>query len=224
MLLPYRLQMRCQIGLDGLRQHRGAVLVALAAPHGDLVPAEIDVLDAQPAALEQPQPGSVEKHQHQPRRARRARENRANLAAGKHDRNARGCLRSNEIVEPRQLLTEHVSVEEQDRRQRLVLRRGRDAIARRQGAEKCRHLLGAKCGGVSAARELVEPDHPAEVGLLGTRAEPAQAHRLARAVAGTGSRPTGRSAIRRSRPARHHRNASRDRMGVLARSLDGGPN
>src|SRR5207247_11361571 len=107
------------------------------------------------------------------------------LAAGKEDRNARGCLRSNDIVERRQLLTERVSVEEQDRRQRLVLRRGRDAIARRQRAEECRHLLGAELGRVPPASELVEPDHPAEVGLLGARAEPPRAHRGARVVAET---------------------------------------
>ena len=60
---------RGELGLDGVGQHRGAILVALAAPHEDLVAAEVDVLDAQAAALEQAQAGAVEQGRHQARHA-----------------------------------------------------------------------------------------------------------------------------------------------------------
>jgi len=53
MAKTHALEMRGVFDLDRERQHRGPILVALAAPHGDLVATEIDVLDAQAAALEQ---------------------------------------------------------------------------------------------------------------------------------------------------------------------------
>src|SRR2546422_7913558 len=49
----------------------------------------------------------------------------------------------------------------------LVLRRGRDPIARRERAEKGGHFLGTQLNRVAPATELVEADHPAQVGLLG---------------------------------------------------------
>ena len=53
-LMAHALDVRCEISLHGGGKHRGAVLVTLAAPHEDLVSREIDVLHAQPTALEQP--------------------------------------------------------------------------------------------------------------------------------------------------------------------------
>jgi len=54
MLLADALEMPRQRPLHRHRQHRHPVLVALAATDDDLVGREVDVLDAQPAALEHP--------------------------------------------------------------------------------------------------------------------------------------------------------------------------
>jgi hypothetical protein len=54
------LEVAHQIRLDGGGQHRDPVLLALGVPHGDLVGREVDVLHAQPAALEPAEPGPVE--------------------------------------------------------------------------------------------------------------------------------------------------------------------
>ena len=51
------------------RQDGAAVLVAFAATHNYLVPCEVDILDAQADALQQPQAGTVHQHRHDPRRA-----------------------------------------------------------------------------------------------------------------------------------------------------------
>jgi len=76
-----------------------------------------------------------------------------------------------EVVEPGELDTENVPVEEQQRSERLVLRRGRDVSARRERVQEGREVLGAESGRVAPAVELVVAAHPAEVGLLGARAE-----------------------------------------------------
>ena len=49
------IQVPGEVRLHYSRQHRHAVLVALAAPHDDVVRPEIHVLDAEAAALEEPE-------------------------------------------------------------------------------------------------------------------------------------------------------------------------
>ena len=44
---------------QGFRQHRHPVLVTLATMHDDLIPLKINVLDAQPQQLHQPQPRPI---------------------------------------------------------------------------------------------------------------------------------------------------------------------
>src|SRR5437867_9684637 len=74
MLLADALQVPGEVRLHYGRQHRHPVLVALAAPHDDLVRPEIHALDAEAAALEEPEPGAIEKKRHESRRAREARD------------------------------------------------------------------------------------------------------------------------------------------------------
>src|SRR5438132_677985 len=65
-LFPFR-DLFDQFRPNRLRQHDDAVLVPLARPHVDRVAFHIHVLHAQPAALHQPQTGTVEKLGHQPK-------------------------------------------------------------------------------------------------------------------------------------------------------------
>jgi hypothetical protein len=55
-----------EVAADDGRQHGDAVLVALAAPHGDLVAGEVDILDAEAAAFEDAEAGAVEEAGHEP--------------------------------------------------------------------------------------------------------------------------------------------------------------
>ncbi len=76
---------------------------------------EVDVLDAQAAALEQAQAGAVEQRGHQPRRAVAAGASTArDLVAREHDGSRGGALGAHELVEPRQLGPEDVAVQEQE--------------------------------------------------------------------------------------------------------------
>jgi len=55
MLRPDLLEVPEEIGLHHGREHGHPVLVALATADDDLVGGEVNVLDTEPAALEQPQ-------------------------------------------------------------------------------------------------------------------------------------------------------------------------
>ena len=79
------LEVARQVRLDGGGPHRDPVLPALGVPHGDLVGREVDVLHAQPAALEPAEPGPIEQVRHQPRHALESLQDRLDLVAGEDD-------------------------------------------------------------------------------------------------------------------------------------------
>ena len=85
MLLADALQVPGEVRLHYGRQHRHAVLVALAAPHDDLVRPEIHVLDAELAALQEPEPGPIEKKRHESRRAFEPPQHGPHLFPGQDD-------------------------------------------------------------------------------------------------------------------------------------------
>src|SRR5262245_66605802 len=69
MLNPHRGEMPSEVTLDDRGKHRDPILVALAAANDDLVRGEVDVLDPEPAAFEDPEPGSIEQAGHETRHA-----------------------------------------------------------------------------------------------------------------------------------------------------------
>jgi hypothetical protein len=198
MLGAHALEVHGELALHGREQHGHAVLVALGAADRDLAPPEIDGSHAQSAALEEPQARAVEQRSHEQRQALHAREDGAHFFARERHRQARGRTGMDQAVEPGELDPGDVAVEEEQRRERVVLGRGRDAPARRQGVQEGRDVLGAQRCGVAAALELVVAAHPAQVRLRRPRAEVAQAHRGTSALgeARLGARPRGRAARR----------------------------
>lgn len=95
----------------------------------------------------------------------------------------------------------------EQRRERLVLRRGRDVSAGRQSIPKDRDVLRAEFGWIAPAVELVVAAHPAEVGLLSARPEVAQAHSFQRALGQTRSR-SREQAVRLAQPLAHERSSA----------------
>jgi hypothetical protein len=125
-LLLDHLEMPHEVRLDGLGQHRDAVLVALAAPHGYPVGREIDVLDPEAGALEEAKPSTVQEDAHQADGPVKLPNDGAHLFAREDHRQTRRLLGSDDPVEPGQLLLEHVTVEKEQSAQRLVLGGGGD--------------------------------------------------------------------------------------------------
>jgi hypothetical protein len=65
----HSLQVRSQRPADFDREHSHAVPTAFAIANEDLASYDIDILDAQPAALEQSQAGPIEHRDNDPRHA-----------------------------------------------------------------------------------------------------------------------------------------------------------
>ena len=138
----------------------------LAITHQHLPVRKVDVLDSQPQALHHAQPGAIEQARDQPSRARQLAEQPFHLRASQHHRQARRAGRPLHAVQPRQFAPQHLAVQEQDRRQRLVLRRGRDVALRREMIEKRRHLRFAHRFRVALAVEKDETLDPVHVGIF----------------------------------------------------------
>ena len=109
-----------------VRENRHAVLLTLAVAHHDLRVLEVDVLHAQSQRLHEAQPAAVQQLRDQVKRRLELREQRLHLSPRQNDRHVLRRAGANDVLEPRQLDLEYVAVQEQDRRQRLVLRRGRN--------------------------------------------------------------------------------------------------
>jgi hypothetical protein len=95
------------------------------------------------------------------------RQHRGDLAGRQHDRDARLALRPADRIEPRQTLPEHTLVEEQQRRQRLPMRRHRDVPIRREPRQEGLDLGLPHVAGMAQAMKAHEGTHPMDVGLLG---------------------------------------------------------
>src|SRR5581483_10253828 len=124
---PHRRASRCRIArvthacpvdlaaqwlAKGLRQHRAAVLGALAVAHHDLVAGEIDVFDAQAQAFHETHARAVQKTRYEPSAAVHRAEKLPDFVPRKHGRNSPRTLRAYDAIHPRQLDAEHVAVQE----------------------------------------------------------------------------------------------------------------
>jgi hypothetical protein len=103
---------------------RYPIATALASSNDDLVSLEVDVLHSQPGTFEEAQPSTVEQTGHQLDGAGQTVEDGAHFFPRENHRQVLRMLGAHEIVEPGQLLVEHAAIEKEQRRQRLVLRRG----------------------------------------------------------------------------------------------------
>ena len=138
MLPADALQVPGEVRLHDGRQHRHAVLVALAAPHDDLVRPEIHVLDAEAAALEEPEPGAIEKQRHESRRAFEPAQHGPHLVPGQDDGQALRALGADDLIQPREIDFQHRPVQEEQGAQRLVLRGRGDLPLDCEGAQEAR--------------------------------------------------------------------------------------
>ena len=109
-LLLGQRQVPGQLRLHDGRQHRHPVLVPLAATDGELVPREVNVLHSKARAFEQTESRAVEERTHQTGHPVHLAEHRSNLLAGQHDGQPHRSLRTDHVVEPRQVLLENVSI------------------------------------------------------------------------------------------------------------------
>jgi hypothetical protein len=115
--------MLAQIRYQRLRQHRYAILRPLAVANQNLAPLEIEILHPQANAFHQAHAAAVKQTREQRMNSLHPVENALHLVARQHHRQARRPLGSHHAVEPRQVNAQDLPVQEQQGRQRLVLRR-----------------------------------------------------------------------------------------------------
>jgi hypothetical protein len=139
-------------------------------PSRTLAVAEVQVLDPQADALHQPQPRPVEQPCHQPVGPAHLRHYEVGLFAGEHDGDARRPLGPLDTLDVGQLYPEHFSVEEEERRERLILTRGGDTAVCSEVREELADLGRTHLGGVALAVEEYEALDPVDVGALGADA------------------------------------------------------
>jgi len=187
------LQLPLQVAAHRPGWHDHEVLVPLAAADDDLPARQVHVLDAQLAALQQAEAAAVQESGHQ-----------AEDAVGPFDMlEDRRYLRRRQDhgqpfrpsrphrVDAAQVDLEHLLVQKQERRERLILRAGRDAIIDGQVSEKLLDLGGAPVTRVPLAVEEDEACDPLDVAGLGAQGVVADAQDLAHLVEQAG-RPWAR--------------------------------
>jgi hypothetical protein len=193
---------------------------------------EFDILDAQPQALEQAHASAVEQRRDEPHRAVEFVQQRAHLRRREHHRQAAHVLGGDDLVQPRQLDAEHLSIEEQQRRLGLVLRRGRHRTIDRQVGEEGGHGVGAEPRRMALAVEKDVAPRPVHVRLLRAQRVVAQPQRVAQPVEQSGRCGGARRPCRLGRrsginnkartPGSLDRRSAARRNRICARSAAGG--
>ena len=135
-------------------------------PLPDLPVLEIQFLHPQPQRLHQPQPRAVHQARDQPRRAAELRQHRAHLAPRHHHRHMARAPRPRHPRQVTELAPQHLPVQEQQRRQSLVLRRGRHRLVHRQVSQESLDLGLAHRVRVALAVEQDEAANPVNISLL----------------------------------------------------------
>jgi len=159
------------------RQRHRPVLAALARSNHDLTSGQVNVLHSQIQTLAQPKPTTIQQHGNQPRHSVQMIQYPRDLLSRQHDRHVSPLLRPGDTRQGRQRPLEHLPIQEQERAERLVLRRGRHVQMLSKITQERPYLWRAEVPGMALAMEHdVTPD-PTDVALFGPRAEVPQANR-----------------------------------------------
>jgi hypothetical protein len=122
------------------RQHRHPILEALAVAHENLATLEIDILHPQAQAFHDAQTSAIHQPTDQGIGAFQPRKQRGNLGLRQHHRQAARGLGRLDIIEPRQLDTQHLTIEKKQCALGLILRRGGHLPRHRKMRQKLAHL------------------------------------------------------------------------------------
>ena len=155
---------------EGFRQDRHPVLVTLAGPHRDLAVVEVDILDAQAQTFHLPHAGAVNEAGDQTVDAGGFIEQPAHFRSAQHHGQSLWLLSPNHIIKPVKLVIEHLLVEGQDGRKRLVLCGGCHLSCHCKVRQEGRNLLLTHLVRMALVVEQDETADPLYIGLLGSQA------------------------------------------------------
>jgi len=115
-----------------LRQHSDPIFAALAVAHQEFAASELDVLDPQAQALQQPHAGTVQQRGDQAHGAAQWLQQHAQLAGHQHQRQPPLVFGHHDLVQSGQFHPQHLAIQEQQRRLGLVPGRRRHVPVHRQ--------------------------------------------------------------------------------------------
>jgi len=118
---PRLLQLLLQRADQVFGQHGDAVFVAFAFANHNLAPGKFHILDAQAQGFEQAHTRAIQQLRNQPGGALRVQQQSAHLGGRQHHRQTPGRFGLHHIVQPRQIHTQHLLVQIQNRGFRLIL-------------------------------------------------------------------------------------------------------
>jgi hypothetical protein len=165
-LRAHDIEMALQRFDDYLRQHSHAVLVALAAADDELSQLEVDVFHAQLQRLLQAKTAAVENRADEPVLVLEPGENSAHFLVRHDDRQPARGLRAHDVLQPRQLQLQYLLVQEQERRQGLVLGGRRNLAGDGQISQERLEFGRAHGPRMPPAMEQYESAYPMQVLLL----------------------------------------------------------
>ena len=163
---PRQIELLAERRLERTRQHDDAVLATLAVAHDDDLTREVDVLDTQAGAFEQAHPGAVQQAPEQRRHAFEPRQHCLHFGVREHHRQALSRHRSAQRRHPRHVDAEHLTVEKEQRAQRLAMRARRDVALIGEHRQIGLHLDRAQISGMAHAGPAHEVADPVDVGLF----------------------------------------------------------
>jgi hypothetical protein len=134
-------------------------------------PGQIDILDPQAQRFQQSQAGAVEQTDHERHLGIfNTLDQAARFIDVEDGGQTRGFLSAYHVVQPRQFLTEHLLVKEENRAQRLILGGSANVALRSEMTEKSLDLGLSHFGRVPAGMENHETLYPIGICLLGSNA------------------------------------------------------
>jgi hypothetical protein len=135
-------------------------------PHQDLVPVEVQVVDAEAQALHHPHAAAVQHQADEVIRAGQLGQQAGDLVPAQDHRQPLRPSRPDHPRDAARVDLQHLLVQEQQGAERLVLGRGADVPLHRQVRQESVDLRRPHLLRVALAVEEDEPPDPADVGLL----------------------------------------------------------
>ena len=105
------MEITLELFLNGLRQDRPAILPALAVPHQNLTPCEIEIFDLQRKCFIEPQSRSIQQLCHQRRSPSHLRDDALYFFSRQYNRQSFGPPGVNRRVDPIQLFAQDRPIE-----------------------------------------------------------------------------------------------------------------
>lgn len=158
--------LRAQLLRGAGGEQRDPVMAALPSTDHQLVPLQIDVLDAQRHALHQAESAPIEQRGHQVEGRRQVHQHRGYFASREHLRQVLRSLGPIKPLQARHVHLKHSSVQEHQRAKGLVLAGSRGASLSGERVEERGDLLRSHLARVTPLVEADEGADPVNIGIL----------------------------------------------------------